>query len=832
MSTQFRKIAVHGVSFGRWTRTIASRGGFAGAQGPKRRPRRLRIENLEGRTLLAAGIINTVAGNYNLGAGYLGDTGQATLAQLNAPTGVAVDGKGDLFIADFENNVVREVNLSSGIISTVAGNYNFGSGYTGDTGQATLAQLNEPTGVAVYGNDLFIADSGNNVVREVNLSTGIINTVAGNYNLGAGYAGDTGQATLAQLSGPTSVAVDGKGDLFIADEGNNVVREVKLSTGIISTVAGNYNFGSGYTGDTGQATLAQLNAPAGVAVDDKGDLFIADDWNNVVREVNLSTGIINTVAGNYNLGAGYAGDTGQATLAELNSPSNVAVDGNGDLFITDGDFSFLSNSENNVVREVNLSTGIINTVAGNYNLGAGYAGDTGQATLAQLNEPTAVAVDGKGDLFIADEGNNVVREVSLQVVDPASPVNTTVAVNSSQVSSTYGQAVTFTATVTPDSGTFDNGGTVQFFVDGKSIGTASSTSGFAIPDSNLTAGPHTVTAKYLGDTDFQASPVSPGLQQSVAKADLTVTAEPQTMPMGGPMPTLTYTFTGFVNGDTQSVVSGTPVLSTTATATSVPGSYPITVTGAGTLSAANYDFPTADFVGNTLTVRPANGPATAGLTANSTGKGLTVTATVTDMYSANANANIAGAEYFIDSQGVNGMGARMSAAHKKFNSSSVNVTATLSKAIIKSLSVGQHTLYVHGMDASGTWGSFATLTFLKAPTGQVSMVAAAAGAARRTTVTASDATSGNGDVLTTVTKNAFGAAVGQATPAAVDAAHAALTSSSDSAPRSQASSHPASRRASDSGETDLDTLLAKASLSKKNKQPLQSVAKMLSAQRK
>ena len=372
--------------------------------------------------------------------------------------------------------------------------------------------------------------------------------------------------------------MDGKGDLFIADEGNNVVREVKLSTGIISTVAGNYNFGSGYTGDTGQATLAQLNAPAGVAVDDKGDLFIADDWNNVVREVNLSTGIINTVAGNYNLGAGYAGDTGQATLAELNSPSNVAVDGNGDLFITDGDFSFLFNSENNVVREVNLSTGIINTVAGNYNLGAGYAGDTGQATLAQLNEPTAVAVDGKGDLFIADEGNNVVREVSLQVVDPASPVDTTVAVNSSQVLVTYGQAVTFTATVTPDSGTFDNGGTVQFFVDGKSIGTASSTSGFAIPDSNLTAGPHTVTAKYLGDTDFQASPVSPGLQQSVAKADLTVTAEPQTMPMGGPMPTLTYTFTGFVNGDTQSVVSGTPVLSTTATATSVPGSYPITVT--------------------------------------------------------------------------------------------------------------------------------------------------------------------------------------------------------------------------------------------------------------
>ena len=142
--------------------------------------------------------------------------------------------------------------------------------------------------------DLFIADTGNNVVREVNASTGAITTVAGNGT--AGYSGDNGPATAAELASPAGVAVDSAGDLFIADTGNNVIREVNLSTGMITTVAGNGT--DGYSGDGGQATAAELNDPEGVAVDSAGDLFIADTGNNVIREVNPPRGVITTVAGN------------------------------------------------------------------------------------------------------------------------------------------------------------------------------------------------------------------------------------------------------------------------------------------------------------------------------------------------------------------------------------------------------------------------------------------------------------------------------------------------------------------------------------------------------
>ncbi len=343
---------------------------------------------------LKTGTITTVAGT---GAqGDSGDGGPAISAEVNAPEGIAVDGSGNLFIADTGNNVVREVNLATGIITTVAGN---GTGADqGDGGPAAAAELNSPEGVAVSASgELYIADSGNSAVRAVNLKTGIITTVAGNGN--EGYWGDGGPATLAELASPVGLALDGSGDLFIADNASNTLREVNLGTGIITTAAG--GDAQGYSGDGGPATVAELGFPNDVALDASGDLFIADTANNVVREVNGQTGDITTIAGNGT--AGYLGDGGPAKAAELSDPTGVAVDSSGDLFIAD--------CGNNVVREVNLKTGIITTIAGNGT--DGYSGDGGPATAAELAGPTSVALGGSSDLFISDTGNSVVREVNL-----------------------------------------------------------------------------------------------------------------------------------------------------------------------------------------------------------------------------------------------------------------------------------------------------------------------------------------------------------------------------------------------------------------------------------
>ncbi len=326
------------------------------------------------------GIITTVAGNGI--SGYSGNGGLATNASLYNPSGVAVDARGNLFIADRYNNLIREVG-TNGIITTVAGNRM--SGYSGDSGLATNASLANPSGVAVdISGNLFITD--NIRIREVG-TNGIINTAAG------GYFGNRVPATNAILTNPLGVAVDVRGDLFIADSGNDVVREVD-TYGVITTIAGNRV--AGYSGDGGLATNASLHTPSGVAVDVSGNLFIADSYNTVIREVDTN-GIITTVAGG---GASQPGDGGLATNASLAFPSGVVVDGNGNLFIAD------AGSE--VIRKVSANA-VITTVAGNGT--NSYTGDGGPATNASLASPSGMAVDVSGNLFIADFGNNVIREV-------------------------------------------------------------------------------------------------------------------------------------------------------------------------------------------------------------------------------------------------------------------------------------------------------------------------------------------------------------------------------------------------------------------------------------
>jgi hypothetical protein len=285
----------------------------------------------------------TIAGSYE-GTGESGDGGPATAATLGQPTALARDKAGDLFLADTEDDVVREI-TPDGTIHLVAGNGT--EGFRGQFGgPATRAELDSPQGVAVNAKgDVFIADTLNNVVREVTPG-GSISTVAGNGT--AGYRGDNGPAWRAELSSPTGLAVDALGNLYVADSGNNVIRRVSTN-GIITTVAGDVAADQasgglgGFSGDGGPATQARLNSPQGVALDQAGDLFIADTFNNAVREV-TPNGTISTIV-DTTAAKGSSGNGGPAAAAKLDTPFAVAVDaGTADLYVAD--------TSNNEVRVV------------------------------------------------------------------------------------------------------------------------------------------------------------------------------------------------------------------------------------------------------------------------------------------------------------------------------------------------------------------------------------------------------------------------------------------------------------------------------------------------
>ncbi len=383
---------------------------------------------------VANGIISTVAGSSRC-CSSAGDGGPAVAAELVSPTGVAVDGSGNIIIADSQSGIIRKVS-TGGIIGTAAGSSSTPSG----DGPALNAQLSAPNAVAVDGDGkVFVADYNNNRVRKIT-TDGVISVVAGN-GTAQNFFGDGGPATSAALWGPDAVAVDGSGNLFIADSVNRRIRKVSTS-GTITTVAGNGNFG--FSGDGGQATQAGFLVPNGVAVDSSGNLFIADTANGRVRKVSAN-GIITTVAGG---GNSPCCNGGLATSVALGSPYAIAVDGQGNLFIAD--------KVENSVRKVD-AVGIITTVGGQIsgpnaiavdssgnvfvaddrgdkvwkispdgsmipvagNGSPGFSGDGGFATSAQLNLPISIglskfglAVDGTGQLFIADPGNNAVRQLT------------------------------------------------------------------------------------------------------------------------------------------------------------------------------------------------------------------------------------------------------------------------------------------------------------------------------------------------------------------------------------------------------------------------------------
>jgi hypothetical protein len=412
---------------------------------------------------------------------YLGtdnDGKAATLAELYWPTSQVLDGAGNLYIADSLHNRIRMVCASSnaatsqtikgtyagctapGVIVTIAGNGN--ASYSAAPGPASAATLNDPSGLAIDGaGNLYIADTNNGVIRMISAVTGIISTIAGSNpaavcGTASNTVGDGCLATAATLSSPEGVTLDGAGNLYIADTNDHRIRMVTISTGDISTVAGNGTItdpstgAGGYSGDHGLATAAELNYPYTVAFDPSGNMYIPDSGNNRIREVAASS-IITTFAGT---GVqGYAGNSDVATHAELDSPHGVAVDAAANVYIAD--------SGNNAIRKVSGATNIITALVVN-KTGTTYVGGT--IVQNSLFGPSGLYLDGAGNLYVADSANMIVREVQgnyvvLDYRNPAVRQFSPSAVLKDQTVENDGNAPLDGITITPDTNaTFNEAG--------------------------------------------------------------------------------------------------------------------------------------------------------------------------------------------------------------------------------------------------------------------------------------------------------------------------------------------------------------------------------------
>ncbi len=321
------------------------------------------------------------------GNGNTGDGGPATSAQIGGVVSVAVDGLGNVYLCDALNGRIRKIDIN-GIISTFAG-----GGVSASEGiAATATYIYFPKGITVDGaGNVYFIETSNNQVRKINTS-GIITTVAGAASTSGGFSGDGGSATSATLKNPSDLAIDNIGNIYIADEGNHRIRIVNTA-GIINTIVGTGT--PGFSGDGGSAILAQVASPQGVSVDAIGNIYISDYGNNRIRKINTA-GTINTIAGDGTLN--NSGDGGLAINSQVGRNHTVKIDGLGDIYLINRYYS--------VIRKI-TNTGIITTVVGTTN---GYSGDGGPASLAQI-DPFCVGFDSNNNMYIADGLNYRVRIV-------------------------------------------------------------------------------------------------------------------------------------------------------------------------------------------------------------------------------------------------------------------------------------------------------------------------------------------------------------------------------------------------------------------------------------
>jgi sugar lactone lactonase YvrE len=352
------------------------------------------------------GVINPIAGTGT--AGNIGNNTPAISAQLNSPVGVAFDSLGNCFFTDSANNEVREIS-ATGVITTVAGTGAAGS--SGDGGLATVATLNNPTGITVDGaGNIYISDTNNNRIRVVR--SGVISPLAGTgvtcSQATTPTCGDGGPSALAQLTSPTGLFLTASGVLYIADTGDNSIRTVGIRSTAMSTVAGTST--AGYSGDSGASATAQFSAPSAVAVDSNGNIYVADTGNNAIRVIH--NGTIDTYAGSKT--AGFS--NGPAATAFFNAPSGLAVDAAGTLYVAD--------KSNNAIRRI--ANGQVDTVAGTTT--AGLTGNGGNSLLATFSAPQGIGLDNNGNLVVADTANSILRSVAVassQLDFPATSPGTT-----------------------------------------------------------------------------------------------------------------------------------------------------------------------------------------------------------------------------------------------------------------------------------------------------------------------------------------------------------------------------------------------------------------------
>jgi sugar lactone lactonase YvrE len=539
---------------------------------------------------------------------------QATLVPLVLPSAIVFDAQGNLYFAETGNHAVREFS-AAGVLSTIAGSGV--QGFSGDNGPAVAAELDSPCGLAIdAAGNLYVADTHNQRVREIAAATGIITTVAGTGK--AGYTGDGGAASAAQLDHPTAIAIDAAGDIYIADTGNHRVRRVAAATGVIATIAGDGI--EGFGGDGGAAIAAAIDSPSGLAIGSTGDVFIADTHNGRIRKVAATTQIITTVAG-VGVSSGnvqsFGGDGGAATAAGLALPRGLTLDAAGNLYMAD--------SANHRIRRI--SSGVISTVAGQGT--ETFAGDGAPAVAASLDAPRSVATSPAGLLTLADTGNQRVRQLDalpapgpdIHTIAGLGPTTPGVLTLSGPSVVTYGSGA-LTATF---SGIANETGTVTFVDSAGSvqvpIGSAVLVSGSAsFGLGSLAAGSHAIFAAYAGDASHGAAQSST-LPVTVSPLVLTATATPASMLYGQAVPAVSGTLSGVLAQDAGKV---TAVFSSGAGLLSPVGSYPITATLAGS-GAANY---AVTNVPASLTVAKAPTVTTLSPNAGAPAVGVPVTLTI------------------------------------------------------------------------------------------------------------------------------------------------------------------------------------------------------------
>ena len=478
----------------------------------------------------ATGKIQTVAGSGGT-QGYSGDGALATSATLNQPQGLAMDAAGNLYIADTGNSVIREISAATGTISTIAGNGT--PTYGGDGGRATSASLNQPYGLASAGGSLYVADLLNNRVRRIDPS-GIITTVAGTGQ--AGYAGDTQPASNARLNHPYAVAVDPAGDLFISDSENNVVRKINAATQVITTFAGNSAAGSTGDGVNADSGNPEINRPFGLVLDSGGDLFIADQLGLRVRAV-----------------YGNVGNILYKDIKVTNTSAPVSQrldnDGNAPLQLTS-----IAPVSNAAIDPASTTCNTTSSMA-----------PGAECTIGVEFKPAVVGSPITGSISIASNAANSADTVYLSGNSLSIEPTTTTLVSSTNPSA-VGQAVIFTASISSlYTGNPPLNGTVQFLDSsngnallGGAAQNVTSTRTATLTTAGLSLGSHSIVAVYSGDSNNQTSTSSPALVQVVKQStnlsltsndnparvydSITFTVNASASPAGGPIPTGSISF--------------------------------------------------------------------------------------------------------------------------------------------------------------------------------------------------------------------------------------------------------------------------------------------------